>query len=90
MATSYGRQETLIRLIEKKQKIDRIRIITDWSPGKEVVGICTRSNCGYVRDVPQDAINDWCESCEAPSVVSLLVLLGLVELKEVDSKKRRR
>lgn len=88
--SSYGRHETLIQVIEAEEREDRATIAARWIPNEETVGACKNDLCGYVRTVPFDAINEWCDSCGTGSVVSILVLLGLVGTKEVDCKRRRK
>jgi hypothetical protein len=39
-------------------------------------GICRR--CGYTTEVEPDQGRGWCEECEANTVVSGLVLAGLI------------
>jgi len=38
--------------------------------------ICTK--CGYTTDMEPDQTRGWCEECEANTVVSVLVLGGLI------------
>lgn len=39
-------------------------------------GICLR--CGYSTEVEPDQSRGWCEECEAGTVVSALVLAGII------------
>lgn len=41
-----------------------------------VPGICTR--CGYTTEVEPDSQSGWCEECDAGSVVSCLILAGII------------
>ena len=38
--------------------------------------ICT--NCGYITNMEPDQDRGWCESCEKNTVVSCLILAGII------------
>ena len=41
-------------------------------------GICKREGCNYTCDVEPDQDAGWCESCEANTVISGLLLAGVI------------
>lgn len=41
-------------------------------------GICTNEGCDYSTNVEPDADGNLCEDCETESVVSCLILAGLI------------
>lgn len=41
-----------------------------------VVGACKR--CGHTTEVEPDCVDGWCEVCDCGSVVSVLILAGLI------------
>lgn len=41
-------------------------------------GICTNSRCQYTANVEPDCEDGWCENCETQSVVSCLILAGII------------
>jgi hypothetical protein len=43
-----------------------------------VVGICRKSDCDYTTEVEPDCRNGWCEECNSNTVVSILVLMGVI------------
>lgn len=42
------------------------------------LGICSRPDCDYTTDVEPDSDCGWCEECNAGTVVSGLVLMGVI------------
>ena len=43
-----------------------------------VPGICAASECSYTVGVEPDSRSGWCEVCETGTVVSCLVLAGII------------
>ena len=43
-----------------------------------VPGICMAPECSYTVGVEPDSRNGWCEACETGTVVSCLVLAGII------------
>jgi len=41
-------------------------------------GICMNGHCNYICEVEPDQDTGWCEECQSDSVVSVLVLTGLI------------
>jgi hypothetical protein len=48
----------------------------EWGLDSVVPGICP--DCGYTTEYEPDQEAGWCEECEANTVVSALVLAGLI------------
>lgn len=43
-----------------------------------VPGICRNPDCDYTCEVEPDSSSGWCEICEEGSVVSCMVLAGII------------
>jgi len=43
-----------------------------------VPGICRNKECNYTTDVEPDCERGWCEECQANTVVSALMLAGII------------
>lgn len=41
-------------------------------------GICKRKDCDYTTEVEPDCDAGWCEECNAGTVVSCLMLAGII------------
>ena len=41
-------------------------------------GICTNPDCDYTTTVEPDCRKGWCENCQAQTVASALVLMGII------------
>ena len=41
-------------------------------------GICRNKGCNYTTEVEPDSDSGWCEECNTNSVVSCLVLAGII------------
>jgi hypothetical protein len=55
-----------------------MKMLEEASFDSVVQGICKNNNCDYSTDVEPDQTQGWCEECEAGTVVSPLIIAGLI------------
>lgn len=68
----------LATLAELEGYNDSMDMLEDFAFDSIVPGICVEYGCDYTSDVEPDQSNGWCEMCDENSVVSCLVLAGII------------
>lgn len=76
------------RPIDEKVRQEKLAALTDeWgasieqltnASGSVFPGICSSEGCTYTTEYEPDQDRGWCDECEKPTVVSVLVLLGVI------------
>ena len=57
---------------------DPMEALEDWTYDSTVPGICKNPNCDYIAHYESDQSRGWCEECSANTVVSGLILAGIM------------
>lgn len=68
----------LNKLAEIEGYEDPMDMLEDASTDSVVPGICRVKGCGYTTGVEPDQRQGWCENCEKGTVVSCLILAGVI------------
>lgn len=53
-------------------------LLEEYGLDSVVPGICMRKDCDYTSSVEPDQTEGWCESCDATTVKSALILAGVI------------
>lgn len=71
-----------------KRKLQTLAEIEGYPTGEDLLeafitdsvvpGICKKPDCDYSCEVEPDQTQGWCEECEAGTVVSCMVLAGII------------
>jgi hypothetical protein len=80
MTLSNERQEELLdRITEVEGFDDWQELLEHYGIDSVVPGACSNEGCTYVgSECEPDAEDYWCEECDTPSVVSCMVLGGII------------
>ena len=80
MALSEERQHELLeRVVEATGFDDTMELLEYYGMDNVVPGACSNEGCTYVgSECEPDADGCWCEECDTPSVVSCMVLGGII------------
>lgn len=70
--------DKLVQLAELEGYNDSMDMLEDFAFDSIVPGICVEDGCDYIADVEPDQGNGWCELCGENSVVSCLILAGIM------------
>jgi len=71
-------REHLIALASIEGYRDVEEMLCDAAFDDVVPGICKNAECSYTTGTEPDATANWCEICNTNSVVSCLVLAGVI------------
>lgn len=76
--TPYERRR-LLRLLAEVEGRETVAEMIEYACTDSVVpGICTDQDCGSSQACEPDAERNYCDACGKPTVVSCLVLEGLI------------
>jgi len=73
-----SKQTKLETLLNLEGFENDIKAGTEWISDSVVPGICMNSDCDATYDYEPDQTQGWCEECSTNTVVSGLVLMGVV------------
>lgn len=71
------RMDKLEQLFEN-EGVDQDEFLETYALDSVVPGICSNPDCDYCTEVEPDQNEGWCEFCEEGTVVSGLILLGVI------------
>ena len=77
----YTRQQKEIKmedLVDLCGYADQIDFLDDYGFDSIVPGICMNDNCDATYEYEPDQDRGWCDICETNTVVSALVLAGVI------------
>lgn len=78
MESSPERMDKLELLAEIEGYPDSMTLLEENAIDSVVPGICVNDDCEYSCGVEPDQDEGWCEECDQGSVVSCLVLAGMI------------
>ena len=71
-------EEKLEEIVESEGYLNVDDLLAESTYNSVVPGICTNPLCNYITDVEPDQEKGWCHDCVANTIVSCLVLAGLL------------
>jgi hypothetical protein len=75
MASKRGK---LAKLVEIEGYTDSLSFLEAVNTDSVVPGICKNDGCHYTTGVEPDSDSGWCEECQTNTVMSALILAGII------------
>lgn len=57
---------------------DPLNFLEDYITDSICPGICENEECDYTTEVEPDCTSGWCEECQSNTVVSGMILAGII------------